>query len=104
MLFAGDDWAEDHHDVEVQDESGRVLGRARLPEGVAGIGRFHELIGRFADPDAGPDQTERCSHLLEAPVQRVGGWNTPYPPARTEELYLPDLDRVLDAVDATYQH
>jgi pyruvate dehydrogenase E1 component beta subunit len=48
--------------------------------------------------------TERCSHLLEAPVQRVGGWNTPYPPARTEELYLPDLDRVLDAVDATYQH
>jgi 2-oxoisovalerate dehydrogenase E1 component beta subunit len=35
---------------------------------------------------------------------RVGGWNTPYPPARTEELYLPDLDRVLDAVEATYQH
>lgn len=56
MLFAGDDWAEDHHDVEVQDGSGRVLGRARLPEGVAGIGRFHELIGRFADPDAGPGQ------------------------------------------------
>jgi transposase len=56
LLFAGDDWAEDHHDVEVQDGSGRVLGRARLPEGVAGIGRFHELIGRFADPDAGPDQ------------------------------------------------
>ena len=56
MLFAGDDWAEDHHDVEVQDQSGRVLGRARLGEGVAGITRFHELIGRFADPDAGPDQ------------------------------------------------
>lgn len=56
MLFAGDDWAEDHHDVEVMDRSGRVLGRARLGEGVAGIARFHELIGRFADPDAGPDQ------------------------------------------------
>jgi len=56
VLFAGDDWAEDHHDVEVQDGSGRVLGRARLGEGVAGITRFHELIGRFADPDAGPDQ------------------------------------------------
>jgi hypothetical protein len=56
VLFAGDDWAEDHHDVEVQDQSGRVLGRARLGEGVAGITRFHELIGRFADPDAGPDQ------------------------------------------------
>nr|WP_271209004.1 alpha-ketoacid dehydrogenase subunit beta [Rhodococcus wratislaviensis]GLK33439.1 pyruvate dehydrogenase E1 component beta subunit [Rhodococcus wratislaviensis] len=46
--------------------------------------------------------TERCFSLLEAPVQRVGGWNIPYPPARTEEHYLPDLDRVLDAVEATY--
>jgi len=55
VLFAGDDWSEDHHDVEVQDESGRVLGRARLGEGVAGIARFHDLIARFADPDAGPD-------------------------------------------------
>ncbi|MEW2507770.1 alpha-ketoacid dehydrogenase subunit beta [Amycolatopsis sp. NPDC047767] len=48
--------------------------------------------------------TERCFSLLEAPVQRVGGWNTPYPPARAEDHYLPDLDRVLDAVDATYQY
>jgi len=56
VLFAGDDWSEDHHDVEVQDRAGRVLGRARLGEGVAGRGRFHELIGRFADPDVGPDQ------------------------------------------------
>ena len=58
MLFVGDDWAEDHHDVEVLDEAGRRLGRARLPEGVAGIDRFHALVGRFADPDdesgAGP--------------------------------------------------
>jgi len=56
VLLAGDDWAEDHHDLVVQDGSGRVLGRARLGEGVAGITRFHELIGRFAGPDAGPDQ------------------------------------------------
>jgi len=56
VLFAGDDWPEDHHDVEVQDGAGRVPGRARLPGGVAGIGRFHELTGRLADPDAGPDQ------------------------------------------------
>ncbi|MCA1682285.1 MAG: IS110 family transposase, partial [Actinobacteria bacterium] len=48
--------AEDHHDVEVQDETGRRLGKARLPEGVAGIGRLHELIGRFAGQDAGPEQ------------------------------------------------
>jgi Transposase/Transposase IS116/IS110/IS902 family len=51
VLFVGDDWAEDHHDVEVQDESGRRLGTARLPEGVEGIAGLHELIGRFADPD-----------------------------------------------------
>jgi 2-oxoisovalerate dehydrogenase E1 component beta subunit len=46
--------------------------------------------------------TERCFYALKAPVQRVGGYNTPYPPARVEDEYLPELDRVLDAVDATY--
>lgn len=51
VLFIGDDWAEDHHDVEVQDARGRRLGRARLPEGVAGISRLHALIGEFTDPD-----------------------------------------------------
>jgi hypothetical protein len=45
LLFVGDDWAEEHHDVELQDESGRVLGRAKLPEGVAGIARLHAMIG-----------------------------------------------------------
>ena len=50
----GDDWAGDHHDVEVMDEAGTMLARRRLPEGVAGIGQLHELIGRFvpADGDA----------------------------------------------------
>ena len=54
MLFVGDDWAEDHHDVELQDEQGRVLARARLPEGIAGITRLHALIGQFAGPDTEP--------------------------------------------------
>ena len=36
-LFVGDDWAEDHHDVELMDQAGRVLARRRLPEGVAGM-------------------------------------------------------------------
>ena len=44
-LFVGDDWAEDHHDVELMDATGRVLARKRLPEGVAGMARLHELIG-----------------------------------------------------------
>jgi transposase len=46
-LCVGDDWAQDHHDIEVMDEAGQVLARRRLPEGVAGIGQLHELIGRF---------------------------------------------------------
>ncbi len=43
--------------------------------------------------------TEECFYSLEAPVLRVTGYDTPYPPARVEEEYLPDLDRVLDGVD-----
>ncbi|MEV0441912.1 alpha-ketoacid dehydrogenase subunit beta [Streptomyces spectabilis] len=43
--------------------------------------------------------TERSFYHLEAPVLRVGGFHSPYPPARVEEDYLPGLDRVLDAVD-----
>lgn len=45
--------------------------------------------------------TERCFHHLEAPVARVGGFTLPYPPAKLEAHYLPDVDRILDAVDAT---
>jgi transposase len=56
LLFVGDDWAEDHHDVELQDETGRRLGRSRLPEGVAGVARLHALIGEHLDEDAVPGQ------------------------------------------------
>jgi transposase len=51
-LFAGDDWAEDHHDVEVMNEAGKVLVRKRLPEGVSGIVQLHELIGAHLGEDA----------------------------------------------------
>ncbi|MEU4892123.1 alpha-ketoacid dehydrogenase subunit beta [Streptomyces sp. NPDC044780] len=43
--------------------------------------------------------TERCFYHLQAPVLRVGGYHSPYPPSRLEDEYLPGLDRVLDAVD-----
>ena len=46
--------------------------------------------------------TERCFYHLEAPVLRVGGFATPYPPSRLEEHYLPDLDRILDGVDRAF--
>jgi hypothetical protein len=58
VLFVGDDWAEDHHDIEVRDEAGRRLARARLPEGIEGIGRLHALLAEhlpeeWADPETG---------------------------------------------------
>jgi transposase len=51
LLFVGDDWAEEHHDVELQNESGKVLGRAKLPEGVVGIARLHAMIGEHLGED-----------------------------------------------------
>jgi len=47
---------------------------------------------------------EACFYQLEAPVLRVGGFSAPYPPSRLEDHYLPDLDRVLDAVDRTFAY
>ena len=44
MLFVGDDWAEDHHDIEIVNEQGRRLARRRLPEGLDGVTRLHALI------------------------------------------------------------
>lgn len=51
MLFVGDDWAEDHHDVELMDVAGRRLAKARLPEGVAGMARLHAMIGEQLGED-----------------------------------------------------
>ena len=44
MIFVGDDWAEDHHDVYLMDADGARLASRRLPEGLTGIGALHELI------------------------------------------------------------
>jgi hypothetical protein len=56
LLFAGDDWAEDYHDVELQDETGRKLAARRLPEGAAGIARLHALIAAHPGADGDPGQ------------------------------------------------
>src|SRR5271154_3455060 len=50
--FVGGEWAQDQHDVELMDAAGRVLARARLPQGVAGMARLHELIGQQLGADA----------------------------------------------------
>src|SRR5215212_8424647 len=72
-------------------ESVRRTGRCVIThEAHVNLGMGAEVAARV---------TEECFYSLEAPVLRVGGFDTPYPPSRIEEDYLPDLDRVLDAVD-----
>lgn len=71
MLFVGDDWAEDHHDVEVQDQDGKVLKRARLPEGMAGMARLHDLVGRFVAADAEPSEVGVCIETDRGPWVRA---------------------------------
>lgn len=68
VLFVGDDWAEDHHDVEVQDDQGRRLARARLPEGVEGLSRLHELLAEHL----GDDDVEAVTGFLRAGAVVVG--------------------------------
>ncbi len=53
MIFVGDDWAEDHHDVYLMDQAGGRLAWRRLPEGLTGIRQLHELIAEHAEE---PDQ------------------------------------------------
>jgi hypothetical protein len=49
LLLIGDDWAEDHHDVEV-----RKLAAAKLPEGVEGVAKLHELLARHGGDSLEP--------------------------------------------------
>nr|WP_281178481.1 transposase [Streptosporangium amethystogenes] len=51
-MFVGDDWAEQHHDVELMDTSGRRLAKARLPDGVAGMTKLHAMIAEQLDEAA----------------------------------------------------
>jgi transposase len=52
VLFVGNDWAEDHHDVEVVDELGHCLVRRRFSEGIAGMAELHAVIADHLPSDA----------------------------------------------------
>ena len=75
MLFVGDDWAEDHHDVELIDNSGRRLARARLPEGVQGVSRLHGLIAEHArEAWAELESVEACARVVVGIETDRGRW------------------------------
>jgi 2-oxoisovalerate dehydrogenase E1 component beta subunit len=72
-------------------ESARRTGRVVVAQEAPG----HVSVGS----EIAATIAERAFYSLEAPVLRVSGFDTPFPPAQLEDIYLPDADRVLDAVD-----
>lgn len=92
------------HSLEVIDlRSLSPLDVSTITSSVARTGRaviVHEAptFGGLG-AEIGSVISEQCFDILEAPVQRVGGYNIPYPPARCEHQYLPEVDRILDAVE-----
>lgn len=83
-------------DLGIVYESVRRTGRAVVcHEAHSNLGMGSELAARIS---------ERCFYHLEAPVLRVGAPDAPYPPSRVEEEFLPDLDRLLDAVDRSLEY
>jgi hypothetical protein len=75
VLFVGDDWAEDHHDVELVDEGGRRLARARLPEGLSGVSRLHALIAEHRQEEwADLPQEEAAGRVVIGIETDRGPW------------------------------
>ena len=52
LVFVGDDWSEDHHDVHLMNEQGESLAARRLPEGLEGMTALHELLAEHAQEPA----------------------------------------------------
>jgi 2-oxoisovalerate dehydrogenase E1 component beta subunit len=96
--------ADGERELEVIDA--RSLAPLDLPTIVESVQRTGRLIVVHEAPVVGglgaevvAEVTQQCFYQLEAPVLRVGGFHAPYPPSRIEDIYLPDLDRILEAVD-----
>ncbi len=100
---------DDGRSIEVIDL--RTLSPLDMPTVLASV----EKTGRVVVVHEAPSEcslsseiaariTEQAFYSLEAPVLRVTGFDTPYPPSRVEDDYLPDLDRVLDAVDRSFTY
>ncbi|RMI31690.1 alpha-ketoacid dehydrogenase subunit beta [Nocardia stercoris] len=105
-LHAAEIAAGEGHSLEVVDlRSLSPIDFDTLAESVRRTGRLivtHEApVFAGLGAEIAARITEMCFYQLEAPVQRVGGYDIPYPPAKLERHHLPDPDRVLDAVDRT---
>ena len=73
MLFIGDDWAEDHHDVELVDDEGQVVARRRLPEGIGGIAGLHALVADHLPEDWVELEPEQVQTLVKVGIETDRG-------------------------------
>jgi pyruvate dehydrogenase E1 component beta subunit len=104
VLAAADAAAADGRSLEVIDL--RTLSPLDLDPVIESVRRTGHCVVVSEAPreaslssDLAARITEEAFYSLAAPVLRVTGFDTPYPPSKIEEEYLPDLDKVLDAVD-----
>jgi pyruvate dehydrogenase E1 component beta subunit len=80
------------YDDATVDAAVRATGRAVVVAEAPGFASVaSEIAARIS---------ERCFSWLEAPVRRVTGFDVPFAPPKLEHFYLPDVDRILDAVDS----
>jgi pyruvate dehydrogenase E1 component beta subunit len=96
--------AEDGQELEVIDL--RSISPLDMPTVLESVGRTGRLIVVHEAPhsfgvgaEIAARVQEQAFYSLEAPVLRVSGFDTPYPPSRLENEWLPNIDRILDAVD-----
>jgi pyruvate dehydrogenase E1 component beta subunit len=104
LLQAAEVAASEGTSVEVVDlRSLAPIDYAPLVESVQKTGRLvvaQEAPGNVSvGSEVAATVAERAFYSLEAPVLRVSGFDTPFPPAKLEGVYLPDVDRILEAVD-----
>lgn len=73
MIFVGDDWAEDHHDIELVDDDGQRLARSRLPEGLAGVERLHALIAEHLPEDLADMDPDEAAEQVKVGIETDRG-------------------------------
>ncbi|MHA7305573.1 alpha-ketoacid dehydrogenase subunit beta [Arthrobacter sp. TMN-49] len=106
-LAAANAAAEDGHSVEVIDL--RSISPIDFDTVEASVNKTGRLVVAHEAPTFGgiggeiaSRISERCFYSMESPAIRVGGFHMPYPVARVEEHYLPDIDRMMEALDRAF--